>query len=409
MNDNIITCIDIWSSKIRTLIWSYQEESWALNILWVWIADSLAIRRWNILDMDEFKSNLDKSLEEAEKMSWEHSAWAFISFNSSSFDVIQNKWIIAVSWESISSDDVERVLDMAKSPVSLPNREVLKVVPDYFTLDLEEWVKSPIWMTARKLEVLANIFSVNWSMLNNIKKSISDIWIDVYDIFPNLLSSCESILNKRQKELWVVCVDIWSSTTWVTVYEEWTLKFSWIIPIWWDSITNDIALWLRISIDTAEKLKLEHWELGLSKIDNYKDLEINLHKICETEDWEVSKVYLSKIIDARAEEILYFVKDMLKRIWKHWMLPEWAIFVWSWPKLNWLIDLSKDILRLPCSIWTPACDDLIGQTSLWDPSFAWVVWTMIISNKYRKFKNVIWFSIFSIFGSIIKVFKKLLP
>jgi cell division ATPase FtsA len=56
-------------------------------------------------------------------------------------------------------------------------------------------------MTARKMEVEANIFSMNLNILNNIKKAVSDIGIEIYDIYPNLLSAPESVLSKRQKEL----------------------------------------------------------------------------------------------------------------------------------------------------------------------------------------------------------------
>jgi cell division ATPase FtsA len=41
--------------------------------------------------MSEFKENLDKSLEEAEKMAGEQISGVYISFNSSSFEVIRNK------------------------------------------------------------------------------------------------------------------------------------------------------------------------------------------------------------------------------------------------------------------------------------------------------------------------------
>ena len=412
--DNTIACIDIGSSKIRTLIWHFDwDDKTQLNILWVGICDSNAIRKWNILDMEEFKSNLDKSLEEAEKMAWEQVSGAFLSFNSSSLEVVNNRWIIAVSWDEITLNDVDRVLDMSKNGVELPNREILKVIPDWFTVDLEDWIKSPVWMKARKLEVKSNIFSINTNIVNNIRKSIEDIWIDVYDIFPNLISAPEWILSKRQKELWVVCIDIGSSTTWITVYEEWALKHSCIIPIWWDSVTNDIALWVRTSIDVAEKLKIEFGQLGLEQIENYKDFEIDLSKLSKTEDSKVSSLYLSKIIQARYEEILHYVKLELKSIWRDWMLPEWAVLVWGWVKMKWFVELSKEYLRLPAIIWIPFGNDSVAWTSISDPSFSGVLWTMILANKYRDARSKISFDMvglfWSIYQSIVKVLKKLLP
>lgn len=407
---NTITSIDIWSSKIRTVIWYFENEnSEDFNILWVWIASSMAMRKWNILDMEEFKNNLDKSLEEAERMAWEQVVWAYISFNSSSLEVIKNKWVVAViSWE-VTNEDVDRALDMSKNWVDLPNREILKVIPEEFIVDLEEWVKNPIWMSARKLEVISNIFSMNSNVLNNIKKAVSDIWIEIYDIYPNLLSSPESILSKRQKELWVVCIDIWSSTTWLSLYENWTLKYSWVIPIGWDSVTNDIALWLRTSTANAEKLKLDFAELDLESDESYKDKEIDLWSLWIWEEWTLSTLYLSKIVTARYEEIFYFVREELRKVWKDWMLPEWAVCVWWWVKMKWFIELWKKTLKLPVFIWTPISKDDYSDASINDPVFASVIWTMILANKYSITPKVFSFNIWWFFSSIVNAFKKLLP
>jgi cell division ATPase FtsA len=49
-----------------------------------------------------------------------------------------------VSGEEIDYTDIDRALDMARNGVDLPNREVLKVIPDTFTVDVEEGIKSPI-------------------------------------------------------------------------------------------------------------------------------------------------------------------------------------------------------------------------------------------------------------------------
>lgn len=405
-----ITTIDIWSSKIRTVIWYFDPENKEdFHILWVGISISNAIRKWNILDMEEFKNNLDSSLAEAEKMAWEQITWAYISFNSSSFEVFRNKWVVAVTWWEISEEDIDRALEMAKNGVDLPNKEILKVIPEYFCVDLEDGIKNPIWMSARKLEVISNIFSMNLNVLNNIKKAVSDIWIEIYDIYPNLLSSPEWVLTKRQKELWVVCIDIWSTTTWVSVFENWVLHYSWIIPIGWDNVTNDIALWLRTSTLVAEKIKLDYAELDLDNFKWYSDSEFNLNELNMGEEGEISRVYLSKIVTARYEEILYFVREELKRVWKDWMLPEWAVCVWGWVKMRWFVDLAKKSLKLPVFIWLPVSKDDLVDASISDPVFAAVIWTMIFSNLYWTNTNIFSLNIWWFFDSIKKMFKKILP
>ncbi len=409
--DWTITAIDIWTSKIRTVIWKFEEgETKSFHVLGIWIASSNAIRKGNILDMEEFKSNLDKSLEDSEKMAWEQVSWVFLSFNSSSFEVITSKGVVAISGSEISQDDIDRALEMCKNGVDMPNKEILKVIPEYFVVDLEEGVKNPLGMSARKLEVVAHIFSMNLNVLNNIRKAVSDVGIEIYDIYPNLLSAPEWVLTKRQKELGVVCIDIGASTTGITVFEEGSLKFSSIIPIGGDNVTNDIALWIRTSIDVAEKLKLEFSELNLEEgMMKWWEDEIDLSRLNIGENMMLSRVYLSKIVTARYEEILFFVREELRKVGKDWMLPEWAVIVGWGAKGRWLLETAKDILRLPCFIGTPVEKDSLSDTTISDPVFASVIGTMILAKKYSAPVSFFSFNVSWVFSSIVKVFKRLLP
>lgn len=408
--DNTITTIDIGSSKIRTVIWSFD---WTNNnkfvVLGIGVAHSTAIRKGNILDMEEFKNNVDASLEEAEKMAGEQVSSVYISFNSSSFEVISSRWVIAISWDEITQDDVDRVLDMAKWWVDFPNKEILKVIPESFSVDIEDGVKNPVGMSARKLEVWAKIFSINSNVFNNIQKAISDVWVEVLDVYPNLLCSPESVLNKRQKELWVICIDMWASTTWISIYEEWVLTHAMVIPLGWDSVTNDIALWLRISTTVAEKLKIEYATINTStkKVAEWKELDLS--KLNIWEEGIISLHYLSEIVTARYEEIFQFIRNELKSVWKDGMLPEWAIFVWWTAKAQQFLDSAKENLKLPSFIGIPASNDDISETFINDPLYAAVIGTLILWNKYNietpGFSlNVWWF-----FSSILKALKKLLP
>ena len=408
-NTNIITTIDIWSSKIRTIIWGFNpEKNEKFEVFWIWIAHSTAMKKWNILDMEEFKNNLDKSLEEAEKMAWQQISNIYLSFNSSSFEVTSAKWVIAISWEEVTQEDIDRVLDMARNSVEYPNKSILKVIPEFFSVDIEDSVKNPIGMFARKLEVSAKIFSVNSNILNNIKRSVNDVWIEISDIYPNLLSSPEWVLKRIQKELWVVCIDIWASSTGLTLYEEWVLKHSAIIPLGWDNITNDIALWLRTSTIIAEKLKIEHSVISTTEKE-VKEKDIILENLNIWAEWTVCEKYLSQITTARYEEIFKYIRDELIYIWKDWMLPEWAVFVWWSVKTKQFLDSAKENLKLPCFIWAPVVDDNMSNAYINDPVYSAMVWTMILSNRYNTepegFKiNIWWF-----FSSIWKIIKKLLP
>ncbi|RAL55263.1 cell division protein FtsA [Candidatus Gracilibacteria bacterium GN02-872] len=407
---NTVTTIDIGSSKIRTIIGYFDKENNNdFHILGIGIANSNAIRKGNILDMEEFKNNLDSSLEEAEKMAGEQVNGAFISFNISGFEVIKSKGIISISGSEVTEDDIDRALEKATTGVEIQNKEILKVIPESFVVDLEEGIKNPVGMKARKLEVVTNIFSMNANTLSNIKKAIADIGIEVLDCYPNLLSSPEGVLTKRQKELGVVCIDIGASTTGVTVYENGVLNYSAVIPLGGDNVTNDIALGLRTSTVIAEKVKLEYAELDLENKEDFKDSSFDLSELGTDEIGEVSREYLSKIVTARYEEIFFFVREELKKIGRDGMLPEGAICVGGASKMKGFTNLARTGLRLPVFIGLPVSKDDLVDASISDPEFSAVIGTMVLSNLYNDNYPSFSFSFKGLLESIKKLFKKILP
>jgi cell division protein FtsA len=195
----------------------------------------------------------------------------------------------------------------------------------------------------------------------------------------------------------------------VTVFEEGTLKFSSVIPIGWDSVTNDIALGLRTSTWVAEKLKLDYAELGLESKEWYSDKEIDLNELNIGEEGSLSPLYLSQIVTARYEEIFYFVREELRKVWKDGMLPEWAVCVWWWTKIKWFVALGRKNLKLPAFIWLPKKDEWYSDASVNDPVFASVLWTLILANKYSGPPKIFALNIGWFFSSITWIFKKILP
>ncbi|MDD2565302.1 MAG: cell division protein FtsA [Candidatus Gracilibacteria bacterium] len=402
------TAIDIGSNKIKTIIGVFNEDK-KLRVLGVGVTQSEAVRKGNILDMEVFKKNINDSLEEAEKMTGEQISHAYLTISGTGIDVSTNKGIVAIMDHEITEDDVNRGLDMAQNGVDLQNRMVLKVIPETFTLDFESGIKNPIGMQAKKLEVIAHIFSIGMNILNNIKKGVFDNGVDIIDIYPSLITSSEAVLTKRQKELGVVCIDIGSNTTGITVFEEGVMIYSSVIPLGGENVTSDIALGARVSIDLAEKLKTEYGDVMLCKLEK-KDEEIDLDKLSKNETGKLSLKYLSEIARARYSEIFYFISSELKKISKDGMLPEGAVLTGGGVKMKGILELSKEVLRLPSSIGLPEDSDFISGTSVSDPQFSAVIGTLILSQKYGVHKSSNFkFNIGGFWNSLKNLFGKIVP
>ncbi len=406
-----LVAIDIGSSKIKAVIGEWNEEK-KLRILGVGIAESRGIRKGNILDMEEFKNNLDSALGDAEKMTGEQVSHICLGVSWVHIDITRRSGIIAVAGIDVTEEDVNRALDISQNGVDLMNRSVLKVIPESFTLDLESGIKNPVGMSGKKLEVRSHIISMWSNILSNIKKWVFDVGVEIMDIYPNILAIGESMLSRRQKELGVVGIDIGSSATNIAVYEEGSLIYAAVIPIGGEHVTSDLALGLRISIDTAERLKLEYGDLNFGEGMKVEyDENIDLTKLSSIDTIEVSRRFMNDIIRARYEEIFHHVIMELKNIGRDGMLPEGAVLTGWASKMRWLIDTARSYLRLPACIGVPDEIDGVSGTSMSDPVYTAVIGTLVLAGKYgatrKQFKFNLSFS--GALTSLKNLFKKIIP
>ena len=177
-------------------------------------------------------------------------------------------------------------------------------------------------------------------------------------------------------------------------------------------VTSDVALGLRISIDTAERIKLEYSDLnfGVDQSSDY-DEDIDLSRISNVDTITISRRFLNEIIRARYEEIFHHVVMELKKVGRDGMLPEGVILTGGGAKVRGLTDLARSYMRLPANIGVPDAVDGISGTSMSDPIYTSVVGILLLIQKYgtskRPFK--IQFSFGSLFQSFKNLIKKVLP
>lgn len=256
-NDRVITAIDIGTSKIATLIAQIPVDG-PINVLGVSTTDSKGMRKGQIIDIDEVVQAVNASLDAAERMAGYSVGQTFVSIGGVHIESQNSRGVVAVSEpdKEIGQSDIERVLDAAKA-VSIPtSREVLHVIARNFIVDGHEGVKNPIGMTGVRLEVDTHIITGSSALIRNLVKTVEEIGVDVSGVVFSGLASGLSVLSETEKELGVLLIDIGSGTTDICVYTDGTLSHSSVLPIGAKHITNDLAIGLRISLESAEKVKL---------------------------------------------------------------------------------------------------------------------------------------------------------
>ncbi len=346
--DFIITGLDVGTTAIRIVVAQVNDDN--LNIMAAVDSPAEGVSKGVITSIEDAVSSISQTLEKAERLSGFPIESVFVSVSGSHIISQDSRGVVAVAKADgeIREDDMERVIEAAQAVASPPNYEIIHVIPRSFVVDNQPGIKDPIGMTGVRLEVDAQIIQGLSTQINNLTKCIYRTGVDIEDLVLGILAASEAVLDKRQKELGSVLVNIGGSTTSLAVFEEGDILHAAVIPVGSSHITNDIAIGLRISVDVAEQLKINYGSCDLSTVN--KKQEIDLSEFSEIESGKISRKQIVDIINARVEEIFSLVDEELKKIERSGLLPAGVVLTGGGAKLPGIVEAAKKHLRLPATL-----------------------------------------------------------
>src|SRR3989338_8912881 len=226
--EQIFIGLDVGSSQIRTVVGKQESEMGLPSIIGVGESPSSGIRRGVIVDIDEAVSSISESLEKAERMTGLTLDHAVVSVGGAQITSMESHGVVAVARADgeITENDVIRVVDASQAISIPPNREILHVIPKTFTVDGQTGIKDPVGMSGIRLEVDTQIIQASVPFIKNLTKCILQAGLEIDDLVLAPLASAQAVLNKKQKELGVVLIDLGGGTTGLVVFEEGDLAAS---------------------------------------------------------------------------------------------------------------------------------------------------------------------------------------
>lgn len=392
--DKVITGIDIGTSKITTVIGLVEENS--INVIGVSSFPAKGLKKGQIVDIDEAVSVISSSLESAERMAGFSSGNAFITAAGSHIESQNSKGVVAVSHPEgeITTEDVLRVIEAARA-ISLPSsKEILHVIPRYFVIDSQSGIKDPVGMNGVRLEVETHIVTGATTSLRNISKCASKVGIGVSGMVFSGLASSYAVLTETEKELGVILIDFGGGATDVCIFTEGAPVHSAVLPIGARNVTNDLAIGLRISLDSAEKIKLalslepktavEINEDG-DAVDKKESDQLDLSGLGLEENLKnVSKKTVTDgIMKPRLREILNMIKLEIQKSGYLGLTPSGVVLTGGGAATAGVLDIAKQELGMPVRIGIPQ-----GATGLVDeinsPAFATSLGLAIYGSQFQE-------------------------
>jgi len=390
----LVCSLDIWNWYIKWVLF-LQDYDNKTTIIAKEMVKSNWIKRWKILDSNNLIKSISSVLDSLSKKVDTQIDEVIVWFSHPDMKIKKVSTHKRLTNIDITKTEVSSLLENIADLSDELNYEILKIIPIKWIIDDTHQTKNPVWMQWRKLELTAIVFMIPSNTYKDLEKIFDELEIDVIDFIPNILWAEEGCLDIETKDLWCVLIDIWANQTSYIIYEEWVILTYWVIPIWWEEITKDISIWLKIDFIQAEQIKKEEWEIILNNNNN------------NIENSKIDKLFLSEIIEARLIEDIYnHIIDKMDELQVQWKLPWWIILIWWWTKIKNIEEFTREYFWLACKRWKVIKDEFL---ELWsNPLFINSIWNYVWEEKYWDEWD--WFSLsfnLSFLKSIKEWFKKI--
>lgn len=389
--DKIICGIDVGSSKIATLIASLGEDG-RINLIGVAATSSRGVKKGQIVDIESSVEAITESVESAERMAGYSISSAFVSMGGPQIESINSHAVVAVAQPGgeIKENDILRVNDAARA-IALPSsREIIHVIPRTFTVDGQEGITDPIGMTGVRLETDTHIITGPTTSMRNLAKCVGLVGVDVEELIFSGIASAQAVLTDTEKELGVILVDIGGETTDIVIFVDGAIAYSSVIPLGGRHVTSDIAVGLRISLESAEIVKQKLGETkkepvmpeealtrdekssekASPQVKKKEEGYLNSKEFGIPEELEVSrKAVVDGIIRPRLQEVFKYVGKEIKRSGFGAQTPSGLVICGGGALTVGLLEQSKFILGFPSRIGK--IEEFVGLTDEIDsPAFA---------------------------------------
>lgn len=357
MSRNIAVGIDVGTYQIKVVVATQTNKEPKPTILGTGYAQSRGIRHGYIINKDDLVRTLQHAVTLAEKSAGVPIRRAFLSVGGVGLEEYRSRAEVIVSRADgeVSELDMKGVLEESERKIGsrLTNRKVIHAIPLTYKLDGERIFGRPLGMRGTKLEVESLFVTALEQHLQDLIASVEACGIAVVDVMASPLAGSFVTLTKAQKIAGVVLTNIGAETVSLAVFENEVPISVRVFPMGSTSITHDIALGLKISLEEAESAKLGH----------------------RTPEGVTPK-HLDDIVAAKLTEMFRLVEAHLKRIGKNGLLPAGVVISGGGSGVTTVEDVAKAALRLPskrAELQVPAGSTKVKDSS-WAVAYGLCIW-----------------------------------
>ncbi|MDC7951954.1 cell division protein FtsA [Liquorilactobacillus mali] len=382
-NSGIYVGLDIGTTSIKVIVAEFVKGQ--LNIIGVGSERSDGLSRGVIVDIDRAVDAIKAAVDQAEQKANIQISEVTVGIPANLLEIVPCNGMIAVgdgngNSKEIDSVDVYHVTKAALVQKLPPERDIIDVIPDEFTVDGFDGIKDPRGMVGVRLEMNGVLYTGPKTVLHNTVKCVERAGLVVKDTIVAPLALATQALSDGEQDFGAVLIDLGGGQTTAAVVHDHKLKYTYVDQEGGKFVTKDISVVLNTSIENAEKIK-RNFGYAASYLAS-KDDVFPVEVVGKTESVQISGEYLSEIIEARLTQIFMKLKNVLEEI-DALKLPGGIIITGGVSALPGIKELAEDIFETNIKLFIPQ------QMGLRHPSFTQAIGLVAYMTKQTEIEKVV--------------------
>ncbi len=312
-----IAALDIGSSKIAVAVASVSEDG-RLRFVGFGKVPSKGIRQGCVQNIELAVTSIRNALEEAKEISRiESIPSVYVALTGKGLHSINKQGRVVIQDGQVTEANVKKAQQLAlafdsKEDGNAPDDKIVSHVLQMYTIGSDDTpiYEPPVGYKGEVLRAYAHLAIGPDSMVQNLLTCVRRAGVDVDGLVLQPWASAASCLTQTEKKLGVILLDFGAGLIDIACYKDDIVQYTAVATAGGNLFTNDIATYLKCTIEEAERIKLAYGHIPERPSDRYderpSDRYEKIHYTYEPtgKAKEVTSAEIVNVLEQRLRELI---------------------------------------------------------------------------------------------------------
>ena len=379
----LIVGLDIGTSMVKAVVGELLDDG-GISVIGVGSHPSKGMDKGGVNDLNMVVQSVQRAMSEMELMADCRVSSVFMSISGRHVQCQNESGMVPINNKEVTQEDVDNVIHAARSVPIAAERRLLHVLPQEFTIDVQEGIKNPIGMSGVRMEAQAHILTCADDMAKNLVKCVERCDLTADQLIFSSLASSYAVLTDDEKELGVCVVDIGGGTIDIVVYTDGAIRHTAVVPAAGNQITSDIAKIFRTPISHAEDIKINYACAMKDMVSMEENIEV--HSVGGRPSRAMSRHTLAEVIEPRYQELFELVQKEIRNSGFEEQIAAGIVLTGGTAKMEGAIEFAEEIFQMPVRVGEPLSIKGLSEY-VEDPTFATAIGLLQYGKEHIKAKT----------------------